>query len=274
MLSKQSANRLNGGQRAQTFRDQFLMRKSMVSMAVLGAVVLAAPAAASVKTLSLTSGSSAGSGDYYFTDGTVTARVSAWSINPNGTIRAASLGVWDYGLGVEHGSEGNFSADGNHTTDNKTWKDFLVFQFSKTVELEDGWFYSDWDGLYDTDATIGYRFTGDPYTTAPSLAGLNQSALSIFTQFASNDNTGNGSGSPDSSIRNINTGNNVGNVWLIGASFTNTDQILDGFKLKKITYNVAAPPVPEPSTWALLILGFGGVGAAMRKRKQQAVAYA
>lgn len=250
------------------------MRKFLASVAAIGALATATPAVAT-QTISFTSTSgSAGSGDYYFQNGDVTVRVSAWSINPNGTIRAATLGVWDYGLGVEHGSDGNFSADGNHTTDNKTWKDFLVFQFSKTVELEEGSFYSDWDGLYDTDATIGYRQSGDPLTTAPSLAGLNQSALSAFSLFASNDNTGNAWGSPDASIRNINTGNNVGNVWLIGASFSNPDQYLDGFKLKKLTYNVAPPPVPEPGTWALLILGFGGVGAAMRKRKQQAVSYA
>lgn len=252
------------------------MRKFLVSAAAIGALATAVPAAAA-NTISFTDSSggwSAGSGDYYFSNGDVTVRVSAWSINPAGTIRAASLGVWDYGLGVEHAREGNYAADANHTVDNKTWKDFLVFQFSKTVELEDGWFYSDWDGLYDTDATIGYRNSADPLTTAPSLAGLNQSALSAFNLFASNDNTGNASGSPDASVRNINTANKTGNVWLIGASFNNPDSNLDGFKFKKLTYNVAPPPVPEPGTWALLILGFGGVGAAMRKRKQQAVSYA
>lgn len=28
---------------------------------------------------------------------------------------------------------------------------------------------------------------------------------------------------------------------------------------------VSPPPVPEPATWAMLILGFGAVGAAMRR---------
>lgn len=32
--------------------------------------------------------------------------------------------------------------------------------------------------------------------------------------------------------------------------------------------------VPEPSTWALVILGFGAVGGAMRKRSRTTVAYA
>lgn len=39
--------------------------------------------------------------------------------------------------------------------------------------------------------------------------------------------------------------------------------------------NVAAPPppvVPEPATWAMLVLGFGVVGAAARRRRTSAVA--
>ena len=45
------------------------------------------------------------------------------------------------------------------------------------------------------------------------------------------------------------------------------------------TYNfeaaAIAPPIPEPSTWALLILGFGVVGGAMRSRRTRAtLAYA
>ena len=35
----------------------------------------------------------------------------------------------------------------------------------------------------------------------------------------------------------------------------------------------SAGPVPEPSTWALLILGFGLVGGAMRRRQQARLAF-
>lgn len=249
------------------------MRHFIVGLAAV-AGALASPAAAGTLVLSSGSGStpitSVSPGDYYFNDGTVNVRVSAWSIDSSGVVQAASIGRWDYGLGVQH------SGDGNHTTDNLGWKDFLVFQFDKSVELVDGFFYSDWDGLWDTDATIGRGSAFSPYTTAPALAGTTLAGLgALFTLTPSYDNTGNGSGSPDLSQRDINSGNFAATTWLIGASFdaNYSDGNKDGFKLKKLTYNVA-PPIPEPSTWALLILGFGGVGAAMRKRRQSAVAFA
>lgn len=37
---------------------------------------------------------------------------------------------------------------------------------------------------------------------------------------------------------------------------------------------VTTPAVPEPTTWALLILGFGAVGTAMRKKVSSRVIYA
>lgn len=45
-----------------------------------------------------------------------------------------------------------------------------------------------------------------------------------------------------------------------------------GFQLDDVVLNAAA--VPEPATWALLILGFGLTGAAMRRRSVRGVTYA
>ena len=40
-----------------------------------------------------------------------------------------------------------------------------------------------------------------------------------------------------------------------------------------ISGNAAFYPVPEPATWAMMLLGFGGIGFAMRRRRgQQALA--
>lgn len=37
--------------------------------------------------------------------------------------------------------------------------------------------------------------------------------------------------------------------------------------MDNVTTGFAGAVVPEPSAWALLILGFGAVGAGMRRRK-------
>jgi hypothetical protein len=40
-------------------------------------------------------------------------------------------------------------------------------------------------------------------------------------------------------------------------------------ELKQFSYNAGDPPaVPEPATWAMMLLGFGGIGAVMRRRRR------
>ena len=41
-----------------------------------------------------------------------------------------------------------------------------------------------------------------------------------------------------------------------------------------ISFNAAAAAVPEPAAWALMILGFGGTGAMLRRRQKVAIAAA
>lgn len=45
----------------------------------------------------------------------------------------------------------------------------------------------------------------------------------------------------------------------------------DGSLIDSVTYQAAEPtaPVPEPATWAMMILGMGAVGATMRRRRRQ-----
>jgi hypothetical protein len=38
--------------------------------------------------------------------------------------------------------------------------------------------------------------------------------------------------------------------------------------------NFAAVPVPEPATWAMMLVGFGGLGALVRRKRRDAAAFA
>jgi hypothetical protein len=54
------------------------------------------------------------------------------------------------------------------------------------------------------------------------------------------------------------------NIWvnLAGVTFNTGDKVV-------LNLNGYTPGVPEPASWALLLIGFGGVGAAMRHNRRQ-----
>ena len=57
---------------------------------------------------------------------------------------------------------------------------------------------------------------------------------------------------------------------LFGKTFDNAG--FDQLVLDNITINAVSSAVPEPTTWAMMIIGFGVVGAMARRR--QALAFA
>lgn len=242
------------------------MRKVLSILAAIAAAGIGTPAIAS-DIIWLDSDHSPFSGDYangaslVFTGGGVNVRASAWSIHDDGKIYQAQLGVWSGGLGVKNGS-----GDNSHTIDNQGFLDFIVLQFDNVVKLENARFDTGWHNLYDSDATLGYTTTNLSFAAPPALQGLSQAQLAGLNLYSSNyaTNTDN--------TRNVNLTGNAGNLWLIGASFNNPEgnYKFDGFKLEKLTFALAPPPaVPEPATWAMMLIGFGAVGGAMRARRKR-----
>jgi hypothetical protein len=63
-----------------------------------------------------------------------------------------------------------------------------------------------------------------------------------------------------------------------GINYQGTATLINGgFTIDRITYDVAgAGAVPEPATWAMMLLGFGAAGTALRRsrRRQSALATA
>ncbi|MDG6078588.1 PEP-CTERM sorting domain-containing protein [Erythrobacter litoralis] len=227
--------------------------KSFLTAAAIGAIAIAAPASAT--TTIETSGTidlrgNGGNGSYgnsrTFSDGSTSVTATGWSIDNQGVVRQGALGRWDRGLGVL-----NSSTDNSHTVDNSGWIDFVVFQFNTSVALDQVSFFTGFNNLYDTDATIGFG----------NLASAFAGDLSNFSFYDLPGMRGN-------NVRGVNPNGSFGNTWIVGASAVNTDGHADGFKIGGFTYDTAGA-VPEPATWAMMLLGFGFAGAAMRRTKEK-----
>lgn len=193
----------------------------------------------------------------------INVRVSGWSYN--GTkVLDSYVGLFSAGLGVTSGDD-NGGAGGQHTIDNEGRWDFLIFQFDSLVQLDTAKFAPfniSGKNSRDTDATIAFGTSSVPWTQQLALNNTSISSLeSIFTS-GFFDSTG------DKIInsRSIYDGTAYSNIWLIGAAKSNHDRPFDSFKLSNLS--VTTPAVPEPSTWALMMLGLGLIGFSMRRGTQ------
>lgn len=192
--------------------------------------------------------------------GTFRVRVTGWSLETTsqGTfVRDSKLTMYDGGLGVISGDDGN--GDNNrHTIDNHTRKDFLILQFDRKVQFLTGTFntYSVYGGTKDSDAIIKNGLTNLAWNSG---LNLNNQSLSVLNALFNGSHVSL-TGLTGNNTRNINPDGHMGNIWLIGSDWTNTDRKIDGFKLGKLAV------VPEPETWAMMIAGFGMAGAAIRRR--------
>jgi len=187
----------------------------------------------------------------------VSVRVTAWSTVDSITNDPAYLGAFPGGYGV-----GDGKGDG-HTVDNVDLVDFIVLQFDRAVTLSTATFNAfsiSGLGAADTDATIGAYKTPISWTTAIADPNVFYSG----TQGVYNSDVAVNSPLP----RDISSAL-YGNTWIIASALPDTDGQYDSFKISQLSISA----VPEPTTWAMMILGFGVVGASMR-RKAAKVSYA
>lgn len=216
-------------------------------------------------------------------NGDVKIQVTAWNTTSTNLASSAArsrgtLGLWDFGLGA------TYSGDGNHTVDNAGRYDFLLIQFDKAVALNTVTFTSGWDNKYDSDATISranvnYGAFGGSYqsvgTSFWNAAGSQLNANKYASDTPDNNFT---RGVVNTSRRQVNPTLATSNVWIVAARIGNLDTFSDGFKVKGFTYVDPFGPedtaVPEPGTWALLILGFGVIGGSMRRKVRTRLTYA
>jgi hypothetical protein len=80
--------------------------------------------------------------------------------------------------------------------------------------------------------------------------------------------------SPGSPTSGLSQNANANNTYLLaGGTFTqimvSSTSPIKEFKQNSITLGSVPAPVPEPATWGLMLLGFGGMGLALRRGRRR-----
>lgn len=251
------------------------MTKSFRTMLVASTIMVAAPAqAAGFIFDTTTAGQAVGSGNgnaliYTGTDGqrSITMKATGWTRGFDGAFTAGEIVPFiGNGLGIVQQGEGG---GGNyHQIDNVNGWEFAILQFSEAVSMQSAALntFRLWDRNYvDSDAYVAWNRSnlslGDTLTGAQArnlfdtrLGGFNSDSVNNF-------------GNLQTYARSP---SDASNVWIIGGSYNGPDWRNDAFKLAQV--NVTA--VPEPGTWAMMMIGFGVIGGSMRYRRRTKVTFA
>lgn len=244
------------------------LRRYAFAAGLVAALAVASPASAAT-TITFTGSSATDGADgniRSFSNGSFSVQASAWSYEGT-TLETAWLGRFSSGLGVTNNSEGNGSSNNSHTIDNLGQSDFVLLVFNQAVNISSAQLvpFDISATANDNDARVSYTSFAGAFTPIPTAFTTGSSFWASLAS-ASYNVSGNMTSPYGTSL---NSAGKFGNIWLIGAASPNPDYRDDGFKLKSIT--VSTPAVPEPSTWAMMLLGFGLAGASLRRRNVRAV---
>ena len=205
--------------------------------------------------------SSAGSGagnSYTFTSAVSGEHVVATGFQSSqaagNAVASQTVGLYSPGLGVT--GAGDYSgAYAYHQVDNVNgYTDFVLLTFDHAVTL--------------TNIGLNSFNMGDSSDNIPAYLSTRDNDLAFLaltSPFSSASvttsgwTTVNGSGTDGA----IATGSGAASrQWLVGAAFNSSNN--DGFKIASLR---ATSAVPEPATWAMMLIGFGAAGVSLRRRR-------
>lgn len=120
------------------------------------------------------------------------------------------------------------------------------------------------DDLSFTLTNYAFGFTGLEFTIQYEQNTGSQSILTIFADFLD--------GAPSQSFVINPVGNGAKDFRVLAQGtevFSRIRLVSDNAfdQIKQTDIRLAAAPVPEPATWAMMILGFGLIGAATRRKR-------
>ncbi len=163
------------------------------------------------------------------TDGTGVSTPLSGSLSNDQVFQGGNGLVFDF-----EGSAAGAGGGDNHRVDGRGSNEFLIFSFNRSVSLD----------------AINFDFAGGFFQV---LGGVSFGANSLDGSSIFSGPVGGGF-----QITNFNPVLGPGTVFAVGATGRN-----DEFKLRTLTVTGA---VPEPATWLMMILGFGIVGLARKRR--------
>lgn len=245
------------------------MRKQ-ITIAFAAALLAAGPANATSFFVPTTTAGNAGSSDagriYSATSGSqkLNVKVTGWT-NFNGVIDNSAVGSFGTaGLGIINAAENG--SYGTHQADNVNGIDFFLLQFDQAVKLTSAVFnsYALNNVAPDNNALLAWGSSPYAWNSTLPLDGVGYSSLaSAFKGSALSY----GSGASGSRTFGLND-QAVGNVWMVSATAADGGKLYDAFKLGGFSVNTVAA-VPEPATWAMMLIGFAFAGAGLRYRRRQ-----
>ena len=198
----------------------------------------------------------------------------------SGKVRSSRLVRGLLGLGVLSAAEGTVgSFTGFGRIDNADQFDFILFQFDRDVTITSAVMNAArvLNGQPDNESSVGAVGTAAPWNTV-----LDLSDPAAFAGLSMAFNDIDGLIDPSPIVRPdvpFHLPGMAGNVWMIGATLNNQDTVpsgvgptesFDAYYLGRLTVN----SVPEPASWAMMLAGFGLVGAGIRRRAPRRVTYA
>ncbi len=210
---------------------------------------------------------------------TVNVLASGWTATPddNGgyTFAPSYMSRGLLGLGVTSADElltnGMFRFD---RLDNLDGFDFVLFQFDQNVTISSAILNdtSLLNGVRDNESTVGVGMSSLSWDT---MLDLSDAAVFDGLSIGFHDVARHLEASP--AVRPVvpfGVDGLAGNVWMIGANLHNDDTVVrgneatpsyDAFNIQKLTVSTVAA-VPEPASWALMLVGFGAAGMGLRRR--------
>ena len=131
-------------------------------------------------------------------------------------------------------------------------------------------------GLFETSfQTITYRTSVFSYVNGPCLSGRDGVDAGVTACLVAYSGFGDpiGRGVSELSVADLGSSMVLGGIDVFNHG---DDDLIDGVHFSPFTINAprivgntlfVGGDVPEPATWAMMILGFGSIGAVMRRRR-------